>query len=193
MRYSAEHKRETRDRILRAASRQVRARGGKGFAIADLMSELDMTHGGFYRHFGSKEQLLVEAVAKGFDEVAARQTWALAKGRPGRELKTIIELYLSPEHCVNPASGCPLAALTSEIARYPRSLRSKIDRVLRKHLKPIAPFLPGENEAERERNCLVLFSGMAGALNLARGMVEEESRNALLASAREFYIKAFRT
>ncbi|HSE36612.1 MAG TPA: TetR/AcrR family transcriptional regulator [Blastocatellia bacterium] len=191
MRYSAEHKKETRDRILRAASRQVRARGAKGVAIADLMGKLEMTHGGFYRHFGSKEQLLVEAVVKGFEEVAAKQTWALAKARPGRELRNIIELYLSPEHCANPANGCPLAALTSEIARYPRGLRGKIDRALRKHLKPIARFLPGENEAERERNCLILFSGMAGALNLARGMVDQESRDTLLEAAREFYVNAF--
>lgn len=191
MRYSAEHKRETRNRILRAASRQLRARGGKGVAIADLMGKLDLTHGGFYRHFGSKEQLLVEAVAKGFEEVAAKQAWALSKAQPGRELRKIIELYLSLEHCDNPAIGCPLAALTSEIARYPRSLRVKIDRALRKHLKPIARFIPGGNEAEREHNCLILFSGMAGALNLARGMVDQQSRETLLKTAREFYIKAF--
>lgn len=191
MRYTAEHKKETRDRILRAASRKVRGSGGKGVAIADLMGELDLTHGGFYRHFGSKEELLVEAVAKGFEEVAAKQAWAVANGQPGRELRSIIELYLSPEHCANPADGCPLAALTSEIARYPRSLRLKIDRALREHLKAIVRFLPGENEAERERNCLILFSGMAGALNLARSMADRERRESMLEAAKDFYIKAF--
>lgn len=191
MRYTAEHKKKTRDRILRAASRQVRGRGEKGVAIAELMAELDLTHGGFYRHFASKQQLLVEAVAKGFEEVAAKQARAVAKGQPGGELRSIIELYLSPEHCANPADGCPLAALTSEIARYPQSLRVKIDRAMREHLKPLVRFLPGETEAEREHNCLILFSGMAGALNMARSMADRERRQAMLEAAKDFYIKAF--
>lgn len=157
MRYSAEHKKETRDRILRAASRELRRGGGKGVAIADLMGKVDLTHGGFYRHFGSKEELLLEAIAKGFEEAAAEHIKAVESGQPGSELKRIIERYLSPEHCANPSDGCPLAALTSEIARYPRSLRVKIDRAMRGHFKPIARFLPGKNDAERERNCLILF------------------------------------
>src|SRR5882724_5580071 len=71
MRYTPQHKQETRERIVRAASRHFRRRGGKGVAIADLMSNLDLTHGGFYRHFDNKEQLMVEAVAKGFEDVRA--------------------------------------------------------------------------------------------------------------------------
>ena len=66
MRYSAEHKQETRKRIVRAAARQFCRHGGKGLAIADLMRELGLTHGGFYKHFDSKQQLLAEAIS-GFD------------------------------------------------------------------------------------------------------------------------------
>lgn len=191
MRYSPQHKEETRERILRAAAKQFRGRGGKGVAIADLMRNLDLTHGGFYRHFGSKEQLLAEAVAKGFEEVAAKLTEAVENGQPGSELKSIIELYLSLEHCANPADGCPIAALISEVPRYPRRLRVKIDRAMREHFKRIAGFLPGANEGERERNCMVLFSGMAGALNLARATADSEMRKAILQSAKEFYVDAF--
>jgi len=191
MRYSAEHKQETRERIVRAASRHFRGRGGEGVAIAELMRKLHLTHGGFYRHFESKEQLFAEAVAKSFEDVRAKFTDAVEQGLPGGELKIIIEHYLSLEHCAHPDSGCPIAALASEIARYPRAVRSKIDRAMRDHLKRMARFLPGATDKERQRNALVLFSGMGGALTLARSVADEDLRQSILQAAREFYLKAF--
>src|SRR5262249_1140412 len=135
MRYSAQQKQETRERIVRAASQHFRGRGWDGVAIADLMSKLALTHGGFYRHFESKEQLFAEAIGKGFEEITAKFKGAVEKASPGGELTIIIEQYLSPEHCANPQSGCPMAALASEIARYPRAVRAKIDRAMRDHVK----------------------------------------------------------
>src|SRR5262249_28515290 len=117
-------------------------------------------HGGFYRHFSSKEELFAEAVAKGFEEAAVRIEEAIKQAPAGSEVRTIIERYLSLEHCANPADGCPLASLMSESARYPRSLRTKIDRAMREHFSKIVEFLPGASEQERGRNCLILFSGM---------------------------------
>src|SRR5215510_13049574 len=174
MRYPAHQKQETRERIVRAASRHFRRRGGEGVAIADLMGKLNLTHGGFYKHFDSKEQLFAEAVAKSFEDV-----------------RVLIEQYLSLEHCANPDSGCPLAALASEIPRYPRAVRVKIDRAMRDHLKKVSEFLPGATEKDRQRNCLVLLSGMSGALTLARTVADKEMRQSILQAAREFYIKAF--
>src|SRR5262249_6483240 len=193
MRYSAQHKQETRERIVRTASQHFRGRGWDGVAIADLMSKLNLTHGGFYRHFDSKEQLFAEAIAKSFEDVRAKFTGTIEKAPPGGELKILIEQYLSLEHCANPDSGCPVAALASEIARYPRAVRAKINRAMRDHLKRMSGFLPGATEAERQRNCLVLLSGMSGALTLARTVADKEMRQNILQAAREFYIKAFCT
>jgi len=191
MRYPSEHKQETRERIVRTASRHFRGRGGEGVAIADLMRKLHLTHGGFYRHFESKEQLFAEAVAKSFEDVRAKFTDAVEKGLPGGELKVIIEHYLSLEHCAHPDSGCPIAALASEIARYPRAVRTKIDRAMRDHINRMARFLPGATAKERQRQALVLFSGMGGALTLARSVADEDLRQSILQAAREFYLKAF--
>src|SRR5215471_9762824 len=191
MRYSAEHKQETRERIVRAASRQFRGRGVDGIAIADLMSKLHLTHGGFYRHFGSKEQLLAEAVTKALEEVGARFMDEVKKVPPGSELRMIIERYLSPEHCANPAEGCPIAALATEIPRYPRAVRAKIERAVREHFKRIGRFLPGATERERRLNCVLLFSGMSGVLNAARLTTDPEQRDAILQRAKEFYTSAF--
>jgi len=155
------------------------------------MSQLHLTHGGFYRHFGSKDQLLVEAVTKALEEIRARFMDEVKKGLPGSELRIIIERYLSPEHCANPAEGCPIAALSTEIPRYPRAVRAKIERAVREHLKGIARFLPGATERERRLNCILLFSGMAGVLNAARLTTDPEQRNAILQRAKEFYTSAF--
>jgi len=160
-------------------------------AIADLMRALNLTHGGFYRHFASKEDLFVEGLAKGFEEVAERLVHAAEQGPPGSELRNIIERYLSPEHCANAAEGCPLAALASEIARHPRASRVRFDRAIHDCMSMFAKFLPGSTEGERQRNCAVLFSGMAGALSLARAVADEGMRQSILQGAREFYIKSF--
>ena len=191
MRYSAEHKEETRERIVRTASRHLRKRGGKGVAIADLMSKLDLTHGGFYKHFDSKEELLVEAVAKAFDETESRFTEAVRKAKPGTELRTLIEHYLSLEHCSNSGEGCPMAALASEVGRFPRAVRTEIDRAIKRRLKRTARFLPGATEKERERNCMALLSGLIGTVSVARAVVDPEARKAVLAASRDFYIKSF--
>ncbi len=191
MRYTREHKKETRDRIVKAASRQIRGRGGMGPAIGDLMRKLDLTHGGFYKHFRSKQQLLIEAIARGFDEMEAWLVEAVNEAEPGRELELIIDRYLSVQHCSDLAGGCPVAALASEIARYPRAMRLEIDRAIKKRIKRMAKFLPGATDKERERNCMVLFSGMAGALSLARASADLESRKAILEASREFYVKVF--
>ena len=174
---------------MRTASRHFR-RGGREVSIANLMGKLNLTHGGFYRHFASKEELFAEAVAHGFEEIRATLGGAAAQ-QPGQELKAVIEGYLSLEHCANPAEGCPIAALGPEIARQPRSVRAKIDRAMRDHFKKMAKLLPGATESERERNTLVLFSGMAGALSMARSVADADLRQSILQGAREFYIKAF--
>ncbi len=191
MRYTPQHKQETRERIVRAASRHFRRRGGKGVAIADLMSNLDLTHGGFYRHFDNKEQLMVEAVAKGFEDVRANFLAAVKEAPPADQLKAFIEQYLSLDHCANPADGCPIAALASEVARYPRTLRVKMGRAMQEHIETLAKFMPGATEEERQRNCLVLVSGMSGALTVARTTADPELRKTILEAAKEFYLNAF--
>src|SRR5215510_14025686 len=190
MRYSSEHKKETRERIVRAASRHVRRRGSNGVAIADLMSKLDLTHGGFYKHFHSKEQLLREAIANAFAEQDSKFNEVMRSARPGSELKALIEHYLSLEHCAGPADGCPMAALASEVQRFPRGVRLEIDKALKRRVKSTAKFLPGRTEEERERNCMALLAGMIGTVNVARALVDQGARQRVLEAAKDFYVNS---
>jgi len=191
MRYSPEHKKETHERIIRTASRHFRKRGEDGVAISELMSKLDLTHGGFYKHFASKEQLLLEALTRAFEEEENRFTEAVSKAKPGTELRTLIENYLSLEHCANVADGCPMAALASEMARLPRTVRKEIDQALKRRVKSIAKFLPGTTERQRERNCMALLSGLIGTMSVARALADPEARRVVLEASRDFYFKSF--
>ena len=155
------------------------------------MSKLELTHGGFYKHFNSKDELLTEAIAKAFDETESRFTEVVSKAEPGTELKTLIENYLSLEHCANPGEGCPMAALASEIGRFPRAVRAEIDRAIKRRVKRTAKFLPGATEKERERNAMALLSGLIGTVNVARALVDPEARRTVLEASKDFYIKSF--
>src|SRR5712692_6506444 len=190
MRYPAEHKQETRDRIIHAASRRFR-RAGAGVGIGQLMKTLKMTHGGFYRHFKSKDDLFEAALRKGFEEMRARMGAAIAKAPSGHELEAIIETYLSEQHCADAAGGCPVAALASEIGRQPCALRAAFDRAIQEATSRMAQFMTGATEEERRRKAGVLLSGMSGTLAVARAVSDEELRRKILAAARKIYVEAF--
>ena len=189
MRYPAEHKQQTRERIVRAAARRFRIRGSEGAAIGDLMRDLHLTHGGFYRHFANKEELFAEALRQGHDRMIAP---AIARAPKGGELKALIDAYLDIEHCDNVAEGCPVAALATELARRPPHSRARtaFERILRERTREIAKYMPGATEEERLRKTRMLMSGMAGTLTIARVLTDRQSRIRFLNDAKKFYFDA---
>jgi TetR/AcrR family transcriptional repressor of nem operon len=191
MRYPPEHKDRVRQQIVQAASRRFRGRGSENVAIADLMHELRLTHGGFYRHFKGKQDLFNEAFLAAAAETRARMKAAAEDAAPGHELEAIITRYLSAGHCENPSQGCPIAALAAEISRHPKSTRATLDRAVRESAAGIARFMPGRAAAERERHAVVLFASMAGTLMLARATADESVRRDILKTARDVYIRSF--
>ena len=190
MRYTAEHKQQTRERIVRAASRRFRSRGSEGAVIGDLMRDLRLTHGGFYRHFKAKEDLFAEAFEHSLTEIGDRVTLASEQAPKGSELQALINAYLDIDHCDNVAAGCPMAALASELARRPRAARAPLLRALKAHVSRMAKYIPGDSEEDRRRKAIPLFSGMAGTLTLARTFIDEEDRRAILDAAKRFYLDA---
>jgi TetR/AcrR family transcriptional repressor of nem operon len=184
MRYSAEHKQQTRERIVRAASRRFRSRGSEGAGIGDLMRDLRLTHGGFYRHFDSKEALFAEAFEHSLKEVADRVTKAIEHAPPGSELKALIDAYLDLEHCNDVAGGCPVAALASEVARRPRGSRGPFLHALRSHIGRMAKYVPAASDEERREKAIALFTGMAGTLTVVRAFTDEQDRRRILEGAK---------
>jgi TetR/AcrR family transcriptional regulator, transcriptional repressor for nem operon len=191
MRYPVEQKAKTHQKIIAAAARSFRLSGCESNGIARLMKELGLTHGGFYRHFHSKEDLYAQAVARGFEELSGRMV-AAAEGAPrGRELEAMIEQYLSVEHLNDPGTGCVLAALAPEFARQPVRVRTRINESMRGFMERMLRYLPGRDAAQKRGRFFVLFPGMAGVLVTARAIVNPERQEEILAAAKSFYLSAF--
>jgi TetR/AcrR family transcriptional regulator, transcriptional repressor for nem operon len=189
MRYPADRKQQTRARIVRAAARRFRSRGSNGAAISDLMRDLRLTHGGFYRHFDSKEHLFAEAFASGLEQISERLVRAAEAAPRGGALKALIDAYLGQEHCADIANGCPVAALMAEVTRRPAATRRAFQQAVTGHLARMARYVPGQTDEERRRTAGMLFSGMAGTLNVARALTGE-GRRSVLEAGRTFYLKA---
>jgi TetR/AcrR family transcriptional repressor of nem operon len=117
MRRSKDDAAETRQQILRSASTEFRKHGFDRVSVNDVMAAAGLTHGGFYRHFESKEHLIAESCCAALDTQLYSTEKYLQKNSDQVKLKSLLERYLSPSHRDNPATGCALAALASEIAR----------------------------------------------------------------------------
>ena len=191
MRYPVEQRAETHERIIDAAARSFREHGSEGQGVARLMKDVGLTHGGFYRHFESKEDLYVDAIARGFQEAADRMLTAATRAPQGEQLRAIIEHYLSLEHLEDPGSGCVLSTLAPEIARQRPAVRARINAAMKSYRERLLPFFPGNDDGEKRRQFIVLFPAMAGVLMTARAMTDVAARKETLAVARRFYISAF--
>ena len=191
MRYSAEHKAQNHEKILSVAARSFRERGGDSSGIGTVMKKVGLKKGGFYRHFKSKDDLFVEAVARALDETG-RGMEEVAKSAPeGQALRAIIERYLSVGHANSPGSGCVRAALGPELARKPRSVRKRIVALLEAYRERLQPFMPGQTRDERLGKIRLLFSSMAGVLMMIRVTPDPQLREQRLMEARNFFIKSF--
>ena len=124
MRYPEDQKAETHKKIVEAAARSFREHGLEGLGIAALMKDLGLTHGGFYKHFESKEDLFVDAVQRGLEEIRDQMLAAAHAAPKGQELRAIIDYYLSIEHLHHLGGGCVIAALGQEISRQPLAVRA---------------------------------------------------------------------
>jgi TetR/AcrR family transcriptional repressor of nem operon len=191
MRYRPEHKAQVRQQIVKDASRRVRAQGLSGAAVAAVMHDAGLTHGGFYKHFSSKDELLLESLRSGFAEIADSLAQAAERSRPGTGWKTIVKAYLSPEHCNHTEAGCPLAALAPELARVDKSMKPRVVDELTTYKNRLLPFMPGRRTAEKERAFIVIFSTMLGAIGIARILPDPQARATVLATAREFLLRSF--
>jgi TetR/AcrR family transcriptional repressor of nem operon len=191
MRYSVEHKAQNHENILSVAARSFREHGGDTSGIGTVMRKVGLTKGGFYRHFKSKDDLFVEAVARAFDEMG-RGMLEIAKSAPeGQALRAMIEYYLSARHANSPGTGCVVAALAPELARKPLSVRKRIEASLDAYRERLLPFVPGKTREEKLTKCRLLFSSMAGVLMMARITSNPQVREQRLTEARNFFIKCF--
>jgi len=191
MRYRPEHKAEVHQKIVKDASRRVRAEGLNGAAVAAVMRDTGLTHGGFYKHFESKDELLLESLSEAFRDIGDTLVDVAEHSHPKEAWKAIVKAYLSLEFCDHAERGCPLTTLAPEMTRVDKRMRAQIFPQLVNYKDRMVPFMPGRRTAEKERAFFVIFSTMIGAVEIARMLPEPAMREKVLATARDFLLASF--
>ena len=186
MRYSKDHKRATRRRILEAAGRRFKQDGIDGAGVAGVMSDAGLTNGAFYAHFSSKEDLVANVLA---DQLRAQRESFDAQPPDRAGLEGFVRSYLSPEHRDQFADGCPSAALLDEIARRPTDTRDVFTEEVMGVVDDIASRLdPADAQAGRA-DALTVFGLMVGTLQLARALTDCDLSDRVLARGVEAAVK----
>ena len=191
MRYDSEHKARTHNRIIKGASRQLRKMGLNGPAVTTLMKASGLTHGGFYKHFASRDDLVVEAVEESLHELTETLISAAKESSPKDGWRAMIRTYLSVERCDRAEIGCPIAALAPDIARAPSAMKQRMSAAILKFRTDLIPFMPGRTEEEKGLNFLRIMTSMVGAIAIARTMPEQSVRQAILDSVRDSLLASF--
>ena len=184
MRKSKQEAAGTRQRIIKAAAAAFRKNGIAGTGLSDLMAAAGLTHGGFYRHFDSKDQIVAEAFTAAAESLVQQLAAAASRKSPRRGLKTIVQTYLSAAHRDEPADGCPVAALGSEISRSDdERTRSAATRALVKFVEIIAAQFGKTRPDIARRRALVAAATMIGAVTMSRIVTDSELSAAILQEA----------
>jgi TetR/AcrR family transcriptional repressor of nem operon len=187
LRLTKEHAEHNRHRIVETASRMFRLHGMENVAVTDIMKESGFTHGGFYNHFDSKDELAAEAIASAFDVVAGDLSEKLASGKhPQESLSSFVARYLSPRHRDAKSGGCPASALAVDAARNGKAVQTAFVKGIETYLDIIAAQM-GADEHEARQQAIALFSGLVGAMMLSRAVKNSDPALAdeLLSSARK--------
>jgi TetR/AcrR family transcriptional regulator, transcriptional repressor for nem operon len=160
MKVSREQMAENRRRILDVASRLFRDKGFDAVSVAEVMNAAGLTHGGFYGHFSSKDDLIAQTLA----HVLAGDSGG------GGDLRAYVDAYLAPRHRDNAAGGCPTAGLAADIRHQTPAARSAMTEGLRSQIDRIGTALPELDPADRRRAAIGSWAAMVGAVILARAI-----------------------
>jgi TetR/AcrR family transcriptional repressor of nem operon len=185
MRYPGDHKNDTRLRIVDVAASAIRAKGPDGIAVADIMAGAGLTHGGFYAHFKSKDALVNDAVEAMFVDALAR-TVALAEAQTNGAidlrgaLRSYLTSYLSPRHRDESHRGCPLPALSADMARNSGRARIRFSEGLEALTSQIKAVLGRLGIADPQREARAVVAQIVGAVALARAVGQGTESDAIL-------------
>jgi TetR/AcrR family transcriptional repressor of nem operon len=183
MRVSKEKAAHNREQILTAAARLFREQGIGATGVDSITEDAGLTHGAVYSQFGSKEAIAAEAVQLALTR--SKHLWDRMAERKGRKkvFPAIVEQYLSPAHRDHAGQGCVIAAIGSEIARQPRSVRDSFTREFKHSLEYLADLMRENKSAARStEDAIAAFVSMVGALIIARAVNDETLSDLILKS-----------
>jgi TetR/AcrR family transcriptional repressor of nem operon len=172
MRYPVEETAAKHERIVKEASRLFRERGFENVSVWEVMKSAGLTHGAFYAHFGSKEELQAAAVAYG-QKVSLER---LHRSKTRKSKASYADRYLSPRHRDNPGDGCTMAALGQEVARSTPELKAAFEQGLQEILS---------TEVGDRKDAIFRAAAMIGGIVLARAVQNPRLSDEILKSVRQ--------
>jgi len=181
---------ETHERIVETAARAIRRSGYDGTSVADIMKQAGLTHGGFYAHFPSREAMLAEAADRAGAEGIAASARVAAAAPPEQALQRLMCAYLSKDHLNSVETGCPVAALGSEMPRQAPEVRRAATRRIKEMIDVVARQSPDWGQPGAHERALFVVSAMVGTLLLARAVDDPRLSDALLESTLKHFTPA---
>lgn len=172
-------KEASHERIVQAAARAIRRSGYDGTGVADIMKEAGLTHGAFYAHFQSREAMLAEAADRAGAESNAYAAQVIACAPPAQALQALMQTYLSREHLAAIETGCPIAALGSEMPRQSPEVRRAATLRIKEMIDLVARQSPDWGQPGAHERALVAVATMVGTLMLARAVDDPALSDAL--------------
>jgi TetR/AcrR family transcriptional regulator, transcriptional repressor for nem operon len=170
------------DRILDIAAARIRRDGINGLSVAELMKDAGLTHGGFYRHFDSRQQLVAEAARRALIQGSA---WTIAAGQLGgqRAFTALVDGYLSTGHRDHPESGCGVAGVAADAARAGGPAQASYSRQVRECLAVIADLIDNPDRKAAEREAVLTLSALVGAISIARAVDDPDLSEQIMTQA----------
>ena len=184
MRYDHNHKERTRARLLAEAAAAIRGRGAERVGVAEVMAGAGLTHGGFYAHFKSKDELVAQAITYMFD---ASYAWFLrhTEGRePAEALSRYIDAYFATSQALDRAHGCPIAALSGDLPNMNEAARARFTDGTERLVTGFAKLLKGLGAKKGDALAWSAMAEMAGALALARTVSDPDRATQILRHSR---------
>jgi TetR/AcrR family transcriptional regulator, transcriptional repressor for nem operon len=173
---------ESRQAVVEAASRLFREKGFDGVGVADIMAAAKLTHGGFYRHFASKEALIAEAMTEAFTE-KAKQLEADDQDEQAQKAQSYVNDYLSAGHLARAGVGCPIAALGSEAPHIGKAVADVFAQGVEKLVAPLTKVID-QSSPDARQSALRLLATLVGAVVIARAVDAPSLRDEVLAAVR---------
>jgi TetR/AcrR family transcriptional regulator, transcriptional repressor for nem operon len=182
-RHSQEEKARSHERIVEIAAARIREAGTTAPSVAEIMQAAGLTHGGFYKHFESRDDLVAEAVDRTFAD--SQQAAAAVIDGAENPLAAFVDWYVSPEHRDDPASGCSVVALGGEVARAEPRVRSAYTKQVNRYLAQLERLL-GDDAADPEirKKAIVALSTLVGAVLVARAVDDPDLSDEIIRDVR---------
>ena len=182
MGHSQADKDESHDRILRVAAARFRESGVDGIGVADLMKDAGLTHGGFYRHFASRDELVAEAIECALRD-GGQRTVDVVETSKQSPLAALVDGYLSTAHRDSLATSCAVATLAADVARSNDGARSAYTRQVGTYLELLTKLIAGDKQRSRRMKAIAALSTLVGAVSMARAVNDEKLSREILKSA----------